>query len=90
MKKIIITIALCLATVTGAFARHHHHFHHGRHFGYAAPIAFGTSLLLGSAISHPVPVAVPYRVWVPGYYVTNYDAYGRPFQTYIPGHWECR
>jgi hypothetical protein len=52
-------------------------------------LAFGAGLVLGGIVSRQ-PAIVSTRVWIPGYYVTNYDSYGRPFQTYVPGHWEYR
>jgi hypothetical protein len=103
MKKILIALLFAAALCTpvfghhhyhGGFGRpapiHHHHPHFYHHHGYVAPLAFGAGLLLGSVVNPPAPVVVPNRVWIPGYYVTNYDAYGRPFQTYVPGHWEYR
>lgn len=95
MKTIIaIVAAVSISLTASAHGFHHHHHHHGwGRYGWIGPAAFGTGLLIGSAIA-PTPVVVapqvPNRVWVPGCYVTEYDAYGRPFSRWIPGHWEYR
>jgi hypothetical protein len=98
MRKMIATVITALALVFSANAHGHYHHHHhgwgGRH-GWIAPAAFGTGLLIGTALRPAPPtvvVAAPAvrQIWVPGYYVTEYDAYGRPFSRWIPGHYEYR
>lgn len=79
--------------------RNHGH-HHG---GYVGPITFAAGVLAGNVLSQPIVppppppptvitpiVAIPVKVWVPGYYVAEYDVYGRPYSRWIPGHWEYR
>ena len=102
MKKTLIALlfaaVLCVPSFGhhrphGGFGRpapvHHVRPYHHHHHVYSAPLAFGAGLVLGGIVSRQ-PAIVSTRVWIPGCYVTNYDSYGRPFQTYVPGHWEYR
>ena len=70
---------------------HHIHKHH-IHRNITPIISFGTGLLVGSLINQqptvittsPIVVNPPLKkVWVNGYWVTEY-------QRYVPGHWEYR
>lgn len=93
MKKIIVALTVAALTF-GAFAfprgprpafRPHHHGHHG----WVAPVAFGVGAVVGAVVS-TVAAPQPVRVWVPGYWTTRFDVYGRPCQVWVPGHWEWR
>lgn len=77
---------------------HHIHKHH-IHRNITPIISFGTGLLVGSLINQqptvittsPIVVNPPLKkVWVNGYWVTEYNIFGVAYQRYVPGHWEYR
>ena len=71
--------------------QYHPHIHHTRPYQYHphhrldVPVAFGIGAVVGGLIA---PTSV--KIWVPGFWITEIDVYGRPFQRYVPGHWEFR
>lgn len=77
---------------------HHIHKHH-IHRNITPIVSFGTGLLVGSLINQqptvittqPTVVNPPLqKVWVNGYWITEYNIFGVAYQRYIPGHWEYR
>ena len=75
---------------------HHIHKHH-IHRNITPIVSFGAGVLVGSMINHqptvittqPIVVNPPLqKVWVNGYWITEYNNFGIAYQRYIPGHWE--
>lgn len=103
MKKLIVLLfsaVLCFPLIARPNHSSHrpmprpapvHHIHHTRpyqhhpHHRWDVPVAFGIGAVVGGLI---VPTSV--RIWVPGFWITEIDVYGRPFQRYVPGHFEFR
>lgn len=80
---------------------HHIHHNHNPHINrnITPIVSFGTGVLVGSLISQQPTVITTQpivinpslqKVWVSGYWITEYNIFGVAYQKYIPGHWEYR